>query len=163
MCRKFENKAVPKEKIGKILDSALKSPSAGHTQPQEYIVIRDKSVKVALGKAALGQMFIAEAPLVIAVVSDRERSAAVYGGRGRHFYSIVDGSFASMLILLSAINEGLGACFVAAFDDTAVSRVLDLPDHVRPIGIIPIGYCLERPVKLSRIPKRKIVHQERWK
>ena len=162
MCRKFRKKDVPSEKIEKILQVAYKSPSAGHTQPQEYIVIRDQKVKEDLGKAALGQMFIAEAPVVIAVVSDKERSAEVYGDRGRNFYSITDGAFSSMLILLSTINEGLRACFVAAFDDDAVSSVLNLPEHVRPIGLIPIGYCAEKPRKLHRIPRDKILHKEKW-
>jgi nitroreductase len=45
-----------------------------------------------------------------------------------------------MLILLSAVNEGLGACFVGAFQDNKVSEILELPKDVRPIGIICIGY-----------------------
>jgi len=162
MCRKFKQKDVPNETIERILKNALKSPSAGHTQPQEYIVIRDQTIKEALVKAALGQTFLSEAPAVIAVVSDKERSAKVYGDRGRDFYSITDGAFSSMLILLSAINEGLGACFVAAFDDVAVSFVLSLPEHVRPIGIIPVGFCAERPRKLRRIPRDKILHKNKW-
>ena len=162
MCRKFKEKDVPSEKIEKILQAALKSPSAGHTQPQEYIVIRDQKIKEALGKAALGQMFIAEAPVIIAVVSDKERSAEVYGDRGRNFYSITDGAFSSMLILLSAVSEGLGAAFVAAFDDESVSRVLGLPGSVRPIGLIPIGHCAEKPKKLRRIPRDKILHSNKY-
>jgi nitroreductase len=60
--------------------------------------------------------------------------------RGKEFYSIIDGAFASMLILLTAVNEGIGACFVGAFQDKMVSEILELPDHVRPVGIICIGY-----------------------
>ncbi|HEX6207262.1 MAG TPA: nitroreductase family protein, partial [Actinomycetota bacterium] len=97
MCRSFEDREVPEEKVEAILDAARRFPSAGHTQPQEFILVRDPGVKDALGRAALGQMFLARAPIVIAVVSDVDRSAAVYGERGVRFYSILDGGFASML------------------------------------------------------------------
>jgi nitroreductase len=162
MCRGFLDRPIDEDKVEALLDAATRFPSAGHTQPQEFIVVRDPSIKQDLGKAALHQMFIAEAPLVIVVVSDTKRSAARYGPRGVDFYSIIDGAFASMLILLTAIDEDLGAAFVAAFDDEAVARVLGLPSEVRPIGIIPIGYCAERPERHRRRPRREIIHHETW-
>lgn len=162
MCREYENQDVEEEKIEKILDLASRYPSAGHTEPQEFIVVRDEKTKQNLGKAALGQMYLASAPVVIVVTSDTSRSAARYGERGRKFYSILDGGFASMLILLSAVNEGLGAGFVGAFHDKKVQEVLDLPEEIRPIGIIPIGYCAEGPHKVERRSKKDIIHKEKY-
>src|SRR5260370_18598357 len=81
----YLDKDVAEETIEKLLDLASHFPSAGHTQPQEFIVIRDQEVKEALGEAALGQMFLAEAPVVIVVVSDTRRSVARSGSRGIHF------------------------------------------------------------------------------
>lgn len=162
MCRAFEDRDVPEEKVEAILDAARRFPSAGHTQPQEFVVIRDRGVKEALGRAALDQMFLADAPVVIAVVSDTNRSAARYGRRGVEFYSILDGGFASMLVLLAAVDEGLGATFVAAFDDDAVGAVLGLPRYVRPIGLIGIGYCARTPSRHPRRPREEIVHLDRY-
>jgi len=107
-------------------------------------------------------MFIAEAPVVIVVCADTSRLATRYGARGVHFCSIVDEAFAAMIILLTVMNEGLGCCFVGAFHDDRVSQVLRLPDHVRPIGIIPIGYPAEGPEKSPRIPLERIVHEDTW-
>ena len=67
-----------------------------------------------------------------------------------------------MLILLSAVNEGIGACFVGAFQDNKVSEILELPKDVRPIGIICIGYPAEKPVKLERIDLKALVHYEKY-
>jgi nitroreductase len=111
----------------------------------------------------LGQHYVAEAPLVIVVVSDTRRSKQRYGKRGEQFYSIVDGSFAAMLLMLASINEGLGAAFVGAFDDAAVRAVLNLPEAVRPVGIIPIGYCAERGERLPRLPRERVILYEEWK
>ncbi|HEX2240719.1 MAG TPA: nitroreductase family protein [Actinomycetota bacterium] len=162
MCRGYLERDVTDDQIERIIELASRFPSAGHTQPQEFIVVRDQTVKDQLAKAALDQMFIAQAPVVIVVVSDTRRSAQRYGRRGVDFYSILDGGFASMLVLLSAVDDGLGAAFVAAFDDDAVAEVLGLPRKVRPIGIIPIGYCAEPSGKYRRRPRAEIVHAERW-
>jgi nitroreductase len=162
MCRSYSDRDVPQEKLDRILDLACRYPSAGHTEPQEFVVVRDRWVKEALARAALGQMFVAQAPLVIVVVSDTRRSAGRYGARGVHFYSIIDGAFVAMLILLAAVEEGLGACFVAAFHDREVQEVLGLPPDVRPIGLVPVGYCAEGPRKLARRSKARIVHHDRY-
>jgi nitroreductase len=162
MCRSYLDRDVPNEVLDRILEVVDHLPSAGHTQPQELIVIRNQNTKESLALAALGQRYVAEAPLDIVVVSDTRRSKQRYGRRGEEFYSIVDGAFAAMLLMLACINEGLGAAFVGAFDDEAVRAVLQLPNVVRPIGIISIGYCAEKGDKLSRLPRHRIIHYETW-
>ena len=162
MCREFLDRDVPQEKIDRILNLASRYPSAGHTEPQEFIVVRDQRVKHDLARAALDQMFVAQAPLVIVVVSDVRRSSRRYGERGVHFFSIIDGAFVAMLILLAVVDEGLGACFVGSFYDQEVQDVLGLPQDVRPIGIIPIGYCAEEPRRFPRRSRAQIVHLDRY-
>ena len=162
MCCEYSDRDVPQEKVDRILDLASRYPSAGHTEPQEFIVVRDQQVKEDLARAALAQMFVAQAPLVIVVVSDVRRSARRYGERGVHFFSIIDGAFVAMLILLAVVDEGLGACFVGSFYDQEVQDVLGLPQDVRPIGIIPIGYCAEAPRRFPRRSRIHIVHHDRY-
>jgi nitroreductase len=162
MCREFSDRDVPQEKIDRILELASRYPSAGHTEPQEFIVVHNRRMKEDLAHAALDQIFVAQAPLVIVVVSDVRRSARRYGERGVSFFSIIDGAFVAMLILLAVVEEGLGACFVGSFYDEEVQEVLSLPQEVRPIGIIPIGYCAEGPRKFRRRSREQIVHRDRY-
>ena len=162
MCREFLDHDVPQHKIDRILELASRYPSAGHTEPQEFIVVRDQRVKHELARAALDQMFVVQAPLVIIVISDVRRSARRYGERGVRFFSIIDGAFVAMLILLAVVEEGLGACFVGSFYDEEVQEVLSLPQEVRPIGIIPIGNCAEAPRRFPRRSKAHIVHRDRY-
>jgi nitroreductase len=162
MCRGYLDRDVPQEKIDRILDLASRYPSAGHTEPQEFIVVRNRRMKEDLARAALDQMFVAQAPLVIVVVSDVRRSARRYGERGVRFFSIIDGAFVAMLILLAVVDESLGACFVGSFYDEEVQEVLGLPPDVRPIGIIPIGYCAEAPRRFPRRSRAHIVHHDRY-
>lgn len=162
MVRAFGPEPVEDEKIKKLLDFARRAPSAGFTQPVEIVLIRDPRTMRALVKAAWGQAWVGAAPVILAVCADTQRSGARYGDRGIYRYSIIDAAFAGMLILLTAVNEGLGACFVGAFDDTAVRRILGLPEYVLPVALIPVGYSAERPPRYKRRPLESQLHFDRW-
>ena len=163
MVRQYKaGKPIPGSIITTLMENAHTAPSAGHTQVQEFIIVKDPSTKLKLAEAALGQESVSGAPLLIVVCSNTSRSIDRYGKRGKDFYSVIDGAFASMIILLSAVNEGIGTCFVGAFEDDKVSRILGLPDHVKPIGIITLGYSNERPGKLSRIDISRLVFHDKY-
>ena len=163
MIREYQqDRQIPTDIITKLLGNAHRSPSAGHTQVQEFIVVIDPVTKRKLSHASLGQGQVEDASILIVVCSNTSRSVSRYGKRGTEFYSIVDGAFASMIILLSAVNEGIGASFVGAFEDNKVSKILGLPVHVRPMGIIALGYPAEKPERFERIELNKLVHYERY-
>jgi nitroreductase len=163
MIREYDvDRQIPNEIISKLIKNAHTAPSAGHTQVQEFIIVKDDSTKKRLRKAAVNQDYVEKAPVLIVVCSNTSRSVGQYGNRGKEFYSITDGAFASMLILLTVVNEGVGACFVGAFDDSKVSEILGLPKDVKPIGIVCIGYPAERPGRLERIDIDTLVHYEKY-
>src|SRR5688572_26532630 len=106
MIRKYaQTREVPDKIINKLIDNASRAPSAGHTQVQEFIVIKDVSTKRKLRLASVNQEQVKEAPVLIVVCSNTSRSVGRYGERGKEFYSVIDGAFASMLILLTATNK----------------------------------------------------------
>ncbi len=160
--RSFKPTFIDELKLMRILDNAIRAPSAGNMQPWEFIIIRDAEMKHKLAEASLHQYFIVEAPVIIVVCYNIRRSASRYGRRGAEFYSIIDASLASQNIMLSAINEGLGSCFIGAFNDDRVVDLLKLPTGIRPLGIIPIGYPDEIPWPTSRYPLEKVVHFDKW-
>ena len=67
-----------------------------------------------------------------------------------------------MIILLSAVNEGIGASFIGAFEDNRIVKILGLPVHVKPIGIIALGYPAENPERFERIELNNLVHYEKY-
>jgi len=131
--------------VTRLLEAAIRAPSAGNCQPWFFFVVRNQEVKRALAHAALGQWFLSEAPVVIVVCTEPERSALRYGERGRHLYSLQDTAAAIENTLLAAVASGLGACWVGAFNEEEASVALDLPSHLRPVAIVPIGYPAGRP------------------
>jgi len=163
MVRQYiQDKPIPQQIVDKLITNAHRAPSAGHTQVQEFIIVQDPLIKKKLGDAALNQEQVYDAPLLIVVCANTSRSVGRYGKRGIEFYSIIDGAFASMLILLTAVNEGIGACFVGAFLDDNVSDILELPEYVKPIGIIALGFPAEDTGKFNRIDISKLVHYEKY-
>jgi nitroreductase len=163
MIREYQqDRRIPTHLINKLLRNAHRSPSAGHTQVQEFIIVIDPVTKKKLCEASLGQSQVEDASVLIVVCSNTSRSVDRYGKRGTDFYSIIDGAFSSMIILLSAVNEGIGASFVGAFEDNRVIKILRLPVHVKPIGIIALGYPAEKPERFERIELNNLVHYEKY-
>ena len=158
--RAFKNQEVSAEIVEKLIDAARWAPSAGNIQPWEFIVVRDPKIKRGLVKAALNQTFIEEAPVVIVVCADEDRSFQGYGARGKNLYCIQDTAAAIQNIHLAAYSLGLGTCWIGAFREEEAREVLKVPKGVRPLAIIPVGYPAESPSPRKRRPIDQIVHYE---
>jgi len=160
--RAYRPDRIPDDVLEKVLDAARWAPSAGNCQPWDLIVVNDSKVKKNLCDAALGQDFIEEAPVVVVICANESRSAQVYGERGRRFYCLLDVAAAVQNLLLAAYALNLGTCWVGAFDDGMVAKVLWLPSGVRPVAIVPLGYPDEAPRPPPRIRLSELVHPNRY-
>lgn len=158
--RSFTKEDVSNEQIEKILEAARWAPSAGNLQPWEFIIVRKPEIKKEIARAALNQTFIEEAPVVIVVCANEVRSGSIYGGRGVNLYCIQDTAAATENMLLAACALGLGACWVGAFNEEEIRRILKIPRGIRPVAIIPIGHPAERPSPPRRRSLKEIVHYE---
>jgi nitroreductase len=156
--RRFEKKPLDEKLVGVLLYMATQAPSAGNVQDWRFIVVKDEDQKKKLSEAALDQEQIVEAPIDIVVCSDLKSIGLKYGRRGELLYSIQDTASATENILLAAHALGLGSCWVGAFDEEKVKSILCLPEDVRPVAIIPIGY----PAEDSKKPERKMFDNLTW-
>ncbi len=158
--RAFSGRDVSEGVEEQILEAAIRAPSAGNRQSWEFIVVRDPDLKAELARAAVEQDFLATAPLVILVAANRARSAERYGSRGANLYCIQDCAAATQNLMLAATALGLGTCWVGAFDEADVAHLVQLPETVRPLALIPVGYPAERPEVPPRLALRDVVHRE---
>ena len=159
--RSFKNKEIPEKIIYEIMYYANLAPSAGNLQARDFVIINDKSVKEKLSAASLDQRFIVEAPICIVVCANTKRIFS-YGRRGKELYCIQDASAAVEHILLLALDYGLDTCWVGAFDENMVSKILKLPYYVRPVAIIPIGYANEQKTEAERMHIDEMTHYNQW-
>jgi nitroreductase len=158
--RAFKNEEVSVEDVKRLVDAARWAPSAGNIQPWEFIVVRKPEIKKALVEAALGQDFIKEASVVIIVCANENRSSERYGVRGKSLYCIQDTAAALQNIHLTAYSLGLGTCWIGAFNEEETRKILKIPQGIRPVAMVPVGY----PTETARLPKKRpfdqIVHYE---
>jgi nitroreductase len=158
--RAFKSDDVSPEIVEKLIDAARQAPSAGNIQPWEFIVVRESEIKRSLVEAASGQTFIEEAPVVIVVCANENRSSQGYGVRGKTLYCLQDTAAATQNLLLFAYSMGLGTCWVGAFREEEARKALRIPSGIRPVAIIPVGYPAEAPQPRSRRAINLIVHHE---
>ena len=151
--RAFTSVEVSREIVQRILEAAIRAPSGGNRQPWHFVVVRNSALKQALQEAAYGQSFVSEAPVVIVVCAEPERSATRYRDRGRTLYCLQDTAAAVEHILLAATALGLGSCWVGAFDETAAAQALSLTSGLRPVAMVPIGQAAQTP---ERTPRRNL-------
>lgn len=160
--RRFLREDIPDEVVTALMDVMRWAPSAGNRQPWEFVVVRDEGIKKRVAEAAYGQMFIAEAPVVIVVCADPRRSAARYGDRGINLYCIQDTAAATQNLHLAAVEMNLGTCWVGAFDEDLVAQTIGAPRGIRPVAIVPVGRPAETPAPRPRRSLEEIVHRDRF-
>jgi nitroreductase len=158
--RSFRPDPLERGDLEKILEAGTSSPSAGNCQPWEFVVVRSRTVKEKLVKAAHGQSFIFEAPVVLVLCANIPKSSGRYGRRGAELYCIQDTAAAVQNILLAAYALGYSTCWVGAFDEEDAAMAVKAPPGVRPLAIIPIGRPAEKPVPPPRLPLDEILHAD---
>jgi nitroreductase len=154
--RKFQKKEIPEKIIDQLIEALIWAPSAGNLQSRKFYFVFNQEIKEKLVRAALEQNFIAQVPLVVVGCAD-EKTALRYGERGKNLYSVCDVATSIQNLMLLAAEKGLGTCWIGAFDEKEVSKILNLPENLRPIAIIPVGYPAEKPKALPRVSKEKAV------
>jgi len=159
--RSFSATLIPKPILDEILVSANLAPSAGNLQARDFIIIDDQEIKELLSAAALDQTFLVEAPITIVVCVNQKRISP-YGTRGKELYCIQDAAAAVEHILLAAVDNGLGACWVGAFDEQVVSKILQLPFYIRPVAMTPLGYSKKKRTATKRMDIKDLVHFNHW-
>jgi len=142
--RKFKDIPVEMEKLGKILDAGRLAPSAGNLQDWKFILLQKPEIIEEVAKACLEQYWINTAPALIVVCTDSSRTVEHYGDRGK-MYSFHNGAAAMMNMIFAAQAQGLATCWVGAFEDVMIKRVLNIPDEILVHAVLPIGYAAEKP------------------
>ncbi len=158
--RSYKKQELTQETINQLIDAARAAPSAGNAQSWAFVVATEQKTKEALATAAFGQKWLEEASVVFVVCADLKRAEESYGERGKSLYCYQDTSAAIENILLAACSMGLGTCWMGAFREEEIRKVINAPPHMKPIALIPVGYPNESPRARSRRPASEVVFRE---
>lgn len=151
--RAYQNRDVEEDKLKRILEAARIAPSAGNIQPWRFVAIRKDEVKQKL-KAAYARPWFWTAPVVICACGITSEAWKRSDGKT---YLDVDVAIAMDHLILAATAEGLGTCWIGAFDPAEVKRILHLPAGIEPIALTPLGYPAESPEPKPRKPWEEVI------
>ena len=157
--RSFLDKSIEDEKLSAVLEAGRLAPSAKNRQEWRFVVVKNREVRREVAEAANGQNFVGEAPVVIVAcgVTDGYVMSC-----GQPSYPI-DVAIALDHISLAAVELGLGTCWIGAFNENRVKKILGIPEEIRVVELMPIGYPAFQTIKeKNRLPFNKIVKHERW-
>lgn len=157
--RLYKDKPVEEAKLGRILEAARLAPSASNRQPWKFIVITDAEVKEKLRSAYDREWFIS-APIIIVACAF---PANAWFRRDKKEYWQVDVAIAMQHLVLAARAEGLGTCWVAAFDEKEAKKALGIPKDVQVVVMTPLGYpAEEKGVVTDRKPLAELISYNHW-
>ena len=148
---------LQEEHLKKILEAAHQAPSAGNRQPWRFIVVSDPDTKDKLGKIARNQIWISKAGVIIVALAMDKKSPQVY-----EKWAERDVMIAVEHMVLSAWSLGYGTCWIGAFIEEDIKALLDIPQEMTVINLLPIGVPDENPKKRSRKPFEEIFHDDRY-
>jgi nitroreductase len=157
--RDYKKTPIEKEKLKKVLEAARLAPSAVNYQPWRFIVVTDPKIREALRSAYNKNWFVSAPVIIIACVFPEK----AYVRRDGEEYWKVDVAIAMQNLILAAWGEGLGTCWIAAFDEKESKRILGVPENVRVVAMTPLGYPAEEKGPVAdRLPLEEIVRYEKW-
>lgn len=153
--RHFKPDPIPPELIHKLVQVARWAPSSSNLQPGHVVVITEQDTINKLAEIATQGPFIGDAPLLIAIVMEETNRPALDAGR------------AIQQMELLAWSEGLGTCFVGFREQSqqvAVKELLEIPESMELITVLPFGYRADRPKGQGtpRKPMEEMAHRGKF-
>jgi len=146
--RRYREEPIPDDILTAILEAGRLAPSANNLQPWHFIVVRDPDIKRRLVFTSWNR-FIEEAPAIIVGCGDPSSR-----------WMTVDVAIALENMVIAAEALGLASCWIGAFNEAEVKKTLRIPDSLRVVAMIALGYPAEKP----RMPPKKrleeVVHHE---
>ena len=161
--RKYKDKPILSSDLQTILETARLAQSAANRQPWEFIVVSDKAQLKKLAEAAHWpnrppQSSVSTAPTVIICLAVPEMSRKV----GPFDGFLVDLSIAIENMALTAWELGIGSCWIGAFQEDKVKTLLNVPENLRVVSLLTLGYADEQPRPKNRKLLNEIIHYEQY-
>ena len=157
--RAYLDKPVEDEKLNAVLEAARLAPSASNRQEWRFVIVRDLETRKKLASVAGGQAFVGEAPILIVACAETDGHVMRCG----QLCYPIDLAIALDHMSLAAVELGLGSCWIGLFDEKKVKEILHIPDEIRVVELMPLGYPADpSAIAKKRLPLERVVKYERW-
>lgn len=134
--RNYKSLPVEREKVIQVLEAGRNAPSAANYQPWHFIVLIDDKIRNKIADVYPGDWF-KKAPVIIVACGDHSVSWKRKDGKD---HCDIDLGIVVEHMVLAAADMGLGTCWVCAFDAEKCHEILELPDNLEVVSLLPMGY-----------------------
>jgi nitroreductase len=156
--RSYQSADVPEDVLQRILEAARLAPTAANRQAFQILVLPTKGRKEELQPIYPRPWFV-QAPIIICACALPSQNWVRKDGKN---YSDVDIAIVMDHLILAAAQEGLGTCWIGAFDAEKAREILRLPEEVEPVAFTPLGYPADQPKEKQRKPLQDLVRYRQW-
>lgn len=156
--RAYRSQPVEPDKLDRVLTAAQLAPTAANYQPFRLVVLETAKYKADLHRLYPRDWFV-QAPLVIAVCTVAREAWVRRDGKN---YSDVDATIAMDHLILAAAAQGLGTCWVAAFNPDLARALLRVPPGIEPLAFTPLGYPADQRGPKTRKRLADLVRHDVW-
>ena len=171
--RKYSDKPVSDELLDRMLAEAMRTQTMGNLQLYSVVVTRSDEMKRKLAPAHFNQPMVTEAPVVLTVCADFNRTTKWAECRKAHpgydnILSFLNAATDALLYTQTFCNladeEGLGYCYLGTtvYNPQMIIDTLQLPRLVMPVATITLGWPDEQPALQDRLPIEAILHEEHY-
>lgn len=145
--RGYSSKPVEKEKLMRIAEAAVLAPTSVNFQPWKMIIVTDPQLLNKLYDCYHRDWF-RTAPACVVAIGDHDRGWRRPSDGKDH--TDIDVAIAIDHLILAATEEGLGTCWICNFDVDKCAGLLQLPGHLEPMALIPVGYAENETAPLKK-------------
>ena len=164
--RKYKKQKISRPILEEIIKAAQYAPSAHNKQPWEFLVIENPQTLEALRNVQRWTSFAKDASCAIIVCGDTKQTFSRDKDGEKWDYADIDCSLATENLMLAAHAKGIGTCFCGASPMPLVieglQKLLNLPQNIRPVAIVIMGYPDENPLQPEDRYKPEKIHWEKW-
>lgn len=172
--RKYADRAVSEELLNRLLTEAARTQTMGNLQLYSVVVTRDAAMKERLAPAHFNQPMVKEAPVVLTICADFNRTSVWARNRKAepgygNFLSFINAATDALLYTQTLCNlmdeEGLGYCYLGTtvYMPQMIIDTLQLPQLTMPIATLTVGWPAEEPPLSDRLPLASFVHNETYR
>ncbi len=172
--RKYSKREVSDELLSRLLNEAARTQTMGNLQLYSVVITRDAKMKQQLAPAHFNQPMVTEAPVVLTVCADfnrttrwcEERNAQPgYDNLLSYQNAVTDALLYTQTLCNLLDEEGLGYCFLGTtvYQPQAIIDILQLPKLVMPVATLTVGWPDEEPSLSDRLPLESFIHNETYK
>ena len=171
--RKYADREVEEQLLNRLMEEAARTQTMGNLQLYSVIVTRSREMKQQLAPAHFNQPMVTEAPVVLTICADFNRTSFWAKCRKAepgydNFLSFMNAATDALLYTQTLCNlmdeEGLGYCYLGTtvYQPQQIIDALHLPKLTMPVATLTVGWPAEEPALTDRLPLASFVHEERY-